>query len=283
MTHCNIQLYDALQLIAIWVPATYSSMRHCNIQLYEALQHTAIWGPESFNCVRHCTIQLYEALQLKFTTMQFTVKNLFLLEMPLNVKCKDPSYRTQTHISKFPTIISINTHFSATKKSYILSTCGRTYLPWTHLILSPGTCRPHPTRHTPILCCCRLCSIPWTYATKYLPVLSRTNTYFLFTVFGYFGFLITAFSATHLANGLLSSALRGGRLSFEELCCASGAVTAWFVAKLWRIKITSFLLVCSTLFIIDLCKRFEELHTQYKEIYINISLYCLYTGSCRKA
>jgi len=136
--------------------------------------------------------------------------------MPFNIKCNDPSYRTQTHFSNFPTIISINTHSSATKNSYILSTCGRSYLTRTHLILTPGTCRPHPTRHTTILCSRRLCSIPGTYATKYLPVLCHTNTYFLFTVFGYFGFLITVFSATHLANGLLSSALRGGRISLAE-------------------------------------------------------------------
>jgi len=131
--------------------------------------------------------------------------------MQLNVKFNDPSSKTQTHISNFQIIIIINTHSSASKKSYILSTCGRSYLPRTHLILTPGTCRPHPTRHRTILCSCRLCAIPGTYATMSLPVLSHTNTNFLFPQFRYFDFLMTVFSTTHLANGLPARAFRGDR------------------------------------------------------------------------
>jgi len=49
----------------------------------------------------------------------------------------------------------------------------------------------------------------------------------------------------------------------KDLRGASGAVTPWFLANLWHLKVMTLLLVCSRFFILGLGKGFEELHTQY--------------------
>lgn len=91
-------------------------------------------------------------------------------------------------------------------------TWGKSYLPRTHLSLTPGTSRSLPTLTRTILCSWRLCPSPGTYATISLPVDRRTNTHLRLAEFGFLGFLMSVFRTTPLACGLFTRGFLFGRI-----------------------------------------------------------------------
>lgn len=112
---------------------------------------------------------------------------------------------------------------------FFLTTCMRSYLPRTHLSLTPGTSRNLPGLTKTMLCSCRLWPCPGTYATISLPVVSRTNTHLRLAELGFLGFLISVFRTTPLAKGLLTKGFLFLRIFWigpVRCICCSDAVRA---------------------------------------------------------
>lgn len=87
------------------------------------------------------------------------------------------------------------------------TTWGQSYLPRTTFNLTPGTSFKRPTRTNTMLCSCKLCPSPGTWAIISFPVLNFTKTHLRLAEFGFLGFFIKVFRTTPLANGLPSRGL----------------------------------------------------------------------------